>query len=752
MTVRAFSSYHPATGMVRPFPTTRTGQGRHGYVRLFVVAALLMAGAAGADAGQAPVERLQVRATRTERAPTIDGRLDEPEWMVAEPVGDFMQSDPGDGDPLTEPTQVRVLYDRDNLYISAYMYDREPRGIVVGELLRDFDSHESDAFGLAIDPLNDRRNAFTFFTNPGAAKRDLQSLEDGRYTSLQWDGVWYAGASILADGWVAEVAIPFKTLGVRSASVSTMGINFKRRIRRKNEEGYWSYVPRRFTVSYMTNAGSLVGLGEVATGGNLRVKPYGKSDVRWGPGPSADDAFDPQAGLDVKYRLGQGVAVDLTLNTDFSQVEVDRQQVNLTRFNLFFPEKRDFFLENAGLFTLGDVPNQRSTNSRGEETQLLYTRRIGLSPRGQPLPLLGGARLSGRTGPYSVGLMNIQQRATDDYESNNFTIARIRRDLIDGVDAGGMVVHRQGGGDNDYNLAYGVDVNSRFLDRLWFNGYAAQTRSPGVESRNTAAQASAEWEDGFLNVMFLAATIGERFDPQVGFVPRPGVRNYQLTFGLHPRPKGWPLIREIHPHTNIKLYDDWETGTPESKDQHYGLELAFHDGGRIEVSVNPQFERLTSPFRLPNGVSVAPGDYRFHEYRLAYSTDKSRLLYGSLNVEDGGYYDGDRNKTSAALSLSLKPKLTAQVSYEYNRADVLAGSYRAELYGLRSLYSFSPRMFLDAYVQYNSSTDTTVTNVRYTFTYRPLSDFIVVYNENLTPDGGDKYRAFVVKLTRLFQF
>jgi hypothetical protein len=366
------------------------------------------------------------------------------------------------------------------------------------------------------------------------------------------------------------------------------------------------------------------------------------------------------------------------------------------------------------------------------------------------LPLAGGVRLSGRSGPYSIGLMNIHQRAADGFTANNFSVARVRRDLFRQVDVGGMAVYRRGD-DGDYNLAYGVDFNARFLDRLAVNAYRAVTRQPGENQENAATQVAAGWQDSFVEALFIAADFDRNFDPQVGFVPRRGVRNYQMNFGLRPRPRDWPLIREVYPHTNVRIFTD-QQGRTVTKDQHYALELLFHDGGSIEVSTNPQFERLATPFLLPNGVAIPVGDYGFDEYRVQYATDKSRLFAASANVERGGYYDGDRTRASFSSTLLLKPRFSTALSYEYNEVAVSAGSYRADLYGVRSVYSFSPRMFADAYVQYNTSTGTTLTNVRFNFTYRPLSDFIIVYNEALAANASETWRALVVKFTRLLQF
>jgi hypothetical protein len=689
-----------------------------------------------------------VPATFTARPPTLDGNLDEAEWGLAPPATAFTQAEPREGQPLTERTEVRVLFDRNNLYIGAYCYDSDPTHIITSELKRDFDSKESDAFGVALDVLHDRRNSYSFFTNPGSAKRDAQALEDGRHTNVEWDGVWHVRSAVHADGWVAEMAIPFKTLGLRSDGIAVMGINFKRRIRRNNEEGYWSPVPFRFTVNYVSLAGTLTGLASVSGGGALRVKPFVTADMRRNAG-STDRL---KAGIDARYRVSQGMALDLTYNTDFSHVEADTQQINLTRFSLFFPEKREFFLENADMFGFGDVPGERSPSRRNEDTQLFYSRRIGLSEEGEPLPLRGGARLSGRAGPWSVGMLGIHQEEDRGVSANTFTVARARRDLFSHSDAGFIFVSREGARPGDYNRAYGVDLNLRAGSNWTANGFWAATTGPDLDRRNDQRKISTRWDDGFLTLQMIFADVGPDFRPEVGFVPRAGVRSYQWNAGVRPR-SARGLVREWNPHTNIKLFTDLANQTL-TRDQHYALELRFQDGARVEVSYNPQFERLVEPFDIRTGVSIPTGDYDFNEFRLAYNSDRSKLLSATVDLTTGGFYDGERTSAALGARLLIKPRLSATFSYELNSVDLPAGSFDADLYIVRGLYSLNPDLFVDALVQYNVETRRVLTTARFNYTYRPLSDFSIVYNENrlssaAAPDPG---RTLIVKFTRLLQF
>jgi hypothetical protein len=693
-----------------------------------------------------------VTARRVTQPVHIDGVLDDADWALAEPASGFVQSDPHEGQPATERTEVRVLFDADHLYFGVYCYDSEPDGIMVNDLRRDFNSYDSDAFGIALDPLHDHRNGFTFFTNAAAAMNDSQGLNDGRISNLDWDGIWHVAARRREDGWSAEIVVPFKTLGLRSGTNREMGVNFKRRIRRKNEESYWSLVPRRFNTLRTSLAGVLTGLDEVRSGLDLRVKPFLTTEAaRLRSGPDDTDDLDAELGVDVKYRINHGLALDLTYNTDFSQVEVDTEQINLTRFNLFFPEKREFFLENAGIFQLGDISGERGT---GGETQAFYSRRIGLSPEGRPLPLLGGARLSGHAGPYAVGLLNIQQERSGTVGANNFTVARVTRDILSGSgsDFGAIFVNRQGEGADNYNRTYGADLNLQFNQRVTVNSFVAATQTPGLARDNVHTKASGEWDDGRFVFYFAYADVGENFRPEVGFVPRAGVRNYQLNTAYHFRPGGNGYIREIHPNMNVKYFTDRDNLTL-TKDQHYEIDFRLRDGGQLRFSLNPQFDRLEEPFRIRPGVVIPAGDYFWDEYRILWSSDASRRFSTSGRFFWGTFYDGEKTSATVTTRVNIRPHLATQMSYTTNIVDLRAGSFRADLYSLRASYDFNPRMFVDAFVQYNTDTDRILTNLRFRLMHRPLSDISLALNEDrasgLNPDVA---RSIIVKYTHLLQF
>ncbi|MCK5351227.1 carbohydrate binding family 9 domain-containing protein, partial [bacterium] len=683
----------------------------------------------------------EVFAQHTHDPITVDGILDELAWQDAVPATDFIQREPYQGEKATEKTEIRVLYDDEAIYFGVWAYDREPEKLIINHLEQDFSHQDDDGVSFYIDTFNDDRNSYGFYINPVGAKREMQSVDEGKFQIFEWEDVWDVKTQITEEGWFAEVRIPFKSLRFSKERIQTWGINFQRRIRRRNEQSFWAPMPRRFTAFIMSYAGDLKGMEDIPREPNFKLKPFMTSDFRKFEGDDFDTEFD--VGLDLKYSLTAGLTLDLTYNTDFSQVEVDTQQINLTRFSLFFPEKRDFFLENATLFRMGDVPSERGSGTRSEETQLFYSRRIGLSSDGQALPLLGGARLSGQIGSFSLGLLNIHQEDTFDSPSNNFTVARLRRDILARSDIGAIFINRAGGQSGDYNRTYGLDANLLLQQKLNINTFVAATQTPGLEGENVHSKISGRWDDDYWYTQGLFADIGTNFNPEVGFVSRRGVRNYQYNLGLKPRTEGDQYIRELHPHVELKYFTDRQS-RHRREGGYYAFEMFFRDGSRFELGYNTNFERLLLAFPIHPGVIIPPGDYFFNDWGLTYASDGSKLFYGSLRLFKGDFYDGSKTSARMRGGLSVRPRIVTEVTYEYNSVDVNAGQFQADLYSWRFNYSFSPTMFIDTFLQYNSTTEKVLTNVRFNWEHHPLSHLSVVFTEDrLTGTGTDLSRAII---------
>ena len=690
---------------------------------------------------------LTISAVRIDEPIVLDGRLDEADWEKATPAGNFIQRIPMTGEPATEPTVVRLLYDSDNLYVGADCFDSAgPKGITVNDIRQDFFTIDSDGFQVVLDTYDDNRNAYLFGTNPRAGRFDMQIGADGNAGNTSWDGVWQIATQITEAGWHVEMAIPFKTLRFRKENGQQWGINFERRVRRKYEDSYWAPIPPPYRLGRVSLAGGLEGLDNLQQGRNLYVTPYVKGDLA----QREDDDLDflSDAGLDVKYGLTSQLTLDLSLNTDFSQVEADVQQINLTRFSLFFPEKRDFFLENAHVFEWG----RRERSYRWTPDLLpFFSRRIGLNEDGEILPILGGARLTGRTGPYSMGLLSMQTGEFEQEPSTNFTVARLRRDILSQSDIGGIFVSKSETG-GSYNRTYGFDGSFNFFQYLDLNSYILKTETPDLLGKDIAGDVEINWVDGFFEVKAAHLIIEENFNPEVGFAPRTGIKKSKGEFGITPRPEGSiPWIRELNPQVEVDYITN-TAGVLETRTLEGRFMVTFNDSSRLSIGRNGYFERLDEPFEIREDLNIDPGDYKFSQNSLYYRTNRSKPLSFEGWYRSGGFWDGDRDSYYTGINFQPSYRFGAQFNWSRYDVDLSNGSFTTDLVGTRLNYSFSNRMFLNALIQYNSDEQEVSSNLRFHFIYKPLSDLYVVYNDRRSRQGDPLERALIVKLTYMFAF
>ena len=705
--------------------------------------------------------RPEAHAVRATGAIQVDGHLDEDDWDRATVLTGFVQSQPDRGFPATQETVVRVLYDDDHIYFGIENYDDRPEELVVTTLERDFggrSTREFDVVAISLDTFLDRRNAFMFHVNPAGAVRDAQVFDDSRNQNAAWRGAWEAATSVSDSGWVAEVAIPLSTLRFDpEREIQDWGLNIMRRTRRLNEDSYWAPLDRRDPVHRMSKAGTLRGLEGLQGGRDLRVKPYLATGHAEGVGvDEVELGGSVKAGGDLKWGLTPQLTLDLTVNTDFSQVEVDQERVNLSRFSLFFPEQRDFFVENSGSFSFGDQSDRglRSGSSLRDFT-LFHSRAIGLSDAGTPLPMLGGARLTGRTGPYEVGLLNMQTRQAEGGEPENFSVARLRRSVGEGSDFGFLVANRQATGsdrDGGYNRSFGADANLRLLGNLIVNAYIAGTDEAGGGDDNRAGRVAVGWRDTFLNTSAFVRHIGADFNPGIGFVRRPGSRHHYGTLGVHPRPD-WPYIQELGPYLEVHYITD-PSSTLETRTQTLGVDVDFLDGGSLGLRASDRFERLHEPFRIQSGASVAPGDYSFREVSATYQTSGARSLSGRLQLTGGDFFNGSRRSAAVSGDWQPDPRLALNGSVDVNYVSLPdTPSFTADVFGARVRYAHSTRSFASAGVQYNSATEELVTSLRTNFIHAPLSDLFLVFTERRNLDAGTTLERIVsLKVTRTVPF
>jgi hypothetical protein len=712
---------------------------------------------------QSPDGRRLVVAAESRAAITLDGALEEEVWRVAEPAADFIQAEPHEGTAASEATEVRVVYDDDALYIGVICHDATPDGLIINDIRKDFAAGDQDSFEVILDTFADRRNGFVFVVNAAGAKADTQIANEGRDVNTSWDAVWTVATKRGVDGWSAELRIPFKTLRFERGSDRPWGVNFSRRIRRKNEIDYWSPVPRVYNLYRAGLAGTLADLPDASQGRNLRLKPWiGESATRGLGG----DAFDrgTHVGIDAKYGVTPSLTLDVTVKPDFAQAEADEQQVNLTQFDVYFPEKREFFLENSGMFYFGDIPREsRLGNARfappEEEVLLFFSRRIGLTDAGQEIPIAAGGRLTGRVGGTGVGAMTVQTQSVDGREGDNYTVLRGRRDVLRNSDIGAIFLSRQStGASSDRNEVAGVDANFRFMKALSINGFLARSFSPGAAGGELAGKGSVTWNDNFLHTQYSLLTVGDDFRDDIGFIKRRGVRKHFADFGIRFRPEWWRKfgIRELHPHTRYNIYTD-QSNEKVTHTNHVAMAWFFERGGYVELQWNPRFERITVPFQIRPDQAFAPGSYGWNEFVFELETDHSRKVSGSALITGGGFWTGTQR--TSKVGLLFRPSYHVTFDLALQRNDIALPlpmhDFVTNLVTSRVGYAFNTRTFLDTLIQYNTDLKQLSANVRFDLIHRPLSDLFIVYNdqrltEQTTPINTG--RGLIVKYTHMLAF
>ena len=709
--------------------------------------------AASIDYSTAHLER-RLDAARATGSITLDGVLDEPSWAAAPMANHFVQNDPREGEPATFDTEVRILYDDDAVYFGVFARDEEPGRIIVNDLKKDFDIASSDGFRIVLDTFHDGRNGYTFATNAAGAKYDAQMVNEGRERNVDWDGIWDVVARTAETGWYAEIRIPFRTLKFENADLQTWGLNFERKLRRMNEDSYWAPLPRIYDLDRVSMAGTVEGLRGLRPGMNLRFKPYAATSSNTSLGSRSRGEFD--AGLDVKYGVTTGLVWDFTVNTDFSQVEADEQQINLTRFSLFFPEKRDFFLENSGIYQFGS--QVQGGANRQNEMRLFFSRRIGLSDEGEPIPILAGTRLTGRQGAYSLGVLNIQQREHGTASAANVTALRLRRDILSQSDIGAVLLNKDEAGAH-YNRVGGVDANFRF-GYLSFNGYVAKTFSPEIDTATRgnalATRAGVDYENREWRFQAGHGSIGERFNDELGFAPRLGVYNVDAWVGRRLRPaavSGW--LRQMQPHWEFDMFTRQHDGSLETRFIGYHWNFNFEDGSSAEVGLNQNAEDVLLPFTInrATGTQVTEGRYDNPEYFGFWRTNESARVSMLTRYNIGPFYDGYRRSVTLGPSIRLNENFNASVNLQINDIELSTGAFVSKLLTTRVNYNFNTKMFVNALIQYNSDSSQWTSNVRFNVIHRPLSDFFLVYNERRDERTGDMLsRAVIAKFTYLMAF
>lgn len=700
-------------------------------------------------------ERPSVSAVSITIEPSIDGDvLNDDIWKEIQPFGELSQMQPNFGQPASEKTDIRIAYTSSTFFVSVVCYDSQPDKLVVSDARRDADLANTDAFIFILDTYKDNQNGFVFGTNSIGVEYDAQVDNEGQGNfnanrqqggtiggfNINWDGSWEVQTKVGEFGWSAEFAIPLRTL--RFQAGKDWGINFRRNIRKNNEVAYWSELPVGFDIYRLSLAGSLTDL-ELRNPGNLKVIPYvlGGSSKDY-TAIDSDYNFDAEFGGDIKYSITPSLTLDLTYNTDFAQVEVDQQQVNLDRFNLFFPEKRPFFLENAGLFSVG---------SPGE-VDLFFSRRIGIGEEGNVVPIIGGARLSGKVNRTNVGLLTMFTEDVEDanIEKNNFTVARVNHEFKGRSALGAVLINREGLETNgDFNRTIALDGKLGLGRKARLSGFLAKTAGTVDANDEHAFKLQTDYKWNNWEIRGAYTEVGQGFNPEVGFLLRSSFKKPEGLVLYHLRPKNKDAkILEHRPHVSYRGYWNFD-GFQETGFLHVDNHWEYKSGFEIHTGVNFTTEGVIDPFEISEDVFVQPGIYKHAESQIVLMTNASKPIAFNLRSVIGGSFGGTRYLNSATLALRQGDKLNAAFTYMYNKVNLPVGDFNANVFISQLSYSFKPNIYVQGLVQNNTVNKLWAANLRFGWLQRANTGLFVVYNHNLQ-DGSPLNNSFIIKYTRMF--
>ena len=721
---------------------------------------LLSAQETGSQAGEEqPGTQESVRtatAGRVEQAPKMDGTLNDILWQQATPISNFLQHEPFEGQAPTEKTEVRVLYSKHEIYFGVMCFDSKPNKIIATELRRDVPQELDDYFEIVIDSAHDRRNAYVFQINPLGTQRDALITEEQRTDTSAgdgdpgWDGVWTSEARITEEGWTATIGIPFSTLNFMRSRDVVWGINFKRFIRRKNEEDLWSGWHRTYGAARISQAGELHGISEIGSGRLFIIKPYGLVGFSHFPANAAGTGFTPDTsalhtgGVDVKVGLRSNLVANFTANTEFADADVDTQQFNLTPYKLFFPEKRQFFLENAGVF---NVPLGGDSNDL-----LFFSRQIGIDPiTGEEVPINAGARVTGSLGNFEIGAMDVDTRRSGPNPDANYAVLRVKRSLWGGSYIGVMGIDKRSGNPFDhFNETEGADTRLVFFKNLAVNAYATQTRTPGFSSGQTNVGAGFDYQINWLEVLAQRRKIGPNFNPEVGFVELTNCICDYLDANFKPRPK-LPGVRELN-FEGFILHAPFTNHLLQTQEWQNTFRVEFNNGSYSDDDIVDVFtQRLLTPFNIYKKVSIPSGEYHWTRHQLTYGSAQDRRLMVNLYERFGSYYHGDLNEARIRATYRASERLSFNFAEQWNRfrlgittdpsGNLLSagsGNFSVVFGSFQTNYSFSRFLTLSTLLQMDTANNQGASaNIRLRWNYRPDSDLFVIYT------AGQRFASLV---------
>ena len=704
------------------------------------------------------------KAYQAESTPIIDGDvLNDPAWESIPAITTFTQKTPDEGEPISERTVVKIMYSEKYFFLSVIAFDNDPNKIVISDTRRDASLNNSDSFSFIIDTFKDYQTGYLFGTNPSGIEYDAQitgggeggsisrrfSIGSGSGFNINWDAVWEVKTTKGDYGWSAEFSIPFNTLKYKNDKDQSWGINFERVIARKKEESHWSPISRQFTMNRLISAGTLTDIN-VPNSKNIKIMPYGLGQKNINTGETSSTSNDQSFGIDAKMSVGSSMNLDLTYNTDFAQVEADEQQINLDRFSLFFPEKRAFFLENAGLFSVGSGGGRS-----GPDIEMFFSRRIGVGSEETSVPIIGGGRLTGTFTGMKVGILSmLTDEVKDVTDKNNYSVLRLKKELPNRTHVGGMYTALDHGGQNGYlNQSYAIDAQLGIGELSKIVAFAGFTRTPDLNNDSAYAyriEAARDTKEISSSISY--AEVGANFNPEMGYLQRENYRKWSARVFTRFRPENKYGILELRPHVDFKGY--WKlNGFQESGKWHIDNHLEFRSGFEIHTGVNLVKEGVLESFEISDGVSVSKGTYNDKEIQIMIMTNNAKPISFSSMNRVGGFFGGDRLNMTPTMRIRYKDRFTSEFSSNYNQVTMPDGKFTTNLIRARLTYTFTPKIYIQSLLQYNNQSDIWSMNWRFIWQQSAATGLYIVYNQTQDYDGipiASSTKSFVVKYSYLF--
>jgi len=726
--------------------------------------------------------RAILRTTRISTPIQLDGKLDEAVYRDVKPAAGFIQQEPREGDAASDETEVWVFFDHQNIYVGARMHESDPAKRVTSDMRRDASNmYNNDHIAVLFDTFDDHRNGFGFSSNAQGGMFDWQVTNE--QPSNNWNGLWDVRTANIPGGWTAEFVIPFRSMRFREGATQ-WGINFRRMVRWRNELTFLSRVPiawGRRGLSMVSSAGTLVGIESPSRLRNLDVKPYalGSSLTNLRSTPQVRNDVGNEFGVDAKWGLTQSIVADITYNTDFAQVEDDEAQVNLTRFSVLFPEKREFFLEGQDVFNFAGaganqggggqgptaIPSTGGGGGGGGGTNVtpivFFSRRIGLQ-NGQVVPILGGARVLGRGNGFQVGAIHMHTDGVQaaNAPSTDFSVLRINKDILKRSRVGVIATRRSPAISGDENLAYGVDATLNPLQPLAINAYwsgsdAAAGANDTSANDRSSYRGQLVWNADRTGLQLEHMFVGDAFNPEIGFLRRTAFRRSYGQARFSPRPAHWKSVRKLYYEASYDYFED-VNGRPESREAQGALRAEVANGDQFAIEYSRSFEGLSAAFPVTAGLTVPIGRYEFQQTKLLYTSAPQRPLSGTLTLNYGGFYGGTLKELTWRGRVEFGPRFYAEPTISLNYFETPFGDGDANIIASRLTYTLTPRMFASALVQFQSATSSIATNARFRWEYQPGSELFVVYSDGRNTSSAGfpalDNRSFVVKVTKLFRF